>query len=120
MISLFLCLIGSLLVLSLTTLLVPFFEIRSYGDFALSIILVTFLNFILAPMLLGLGVRIKVSSLGIFSFILNLLLLNLSMGLIDEFSVESLNAAIFGAGLMAIFQIWLDLMDGTRRQLTRP
>ena len=120
MISLFLCLLGSLLALSATTLLVPQFEVKSIGDFSLSVLLVTFMNFILAPMLLGLGVRIKVSSLGIFSFILNLLLLNLSMGLIDEFSMDSLNAAIFGAGLLAFFQIWLDLMDGSRRQLTRP
>jgi putative membrane protein len=120
MMALFLCLIASLLALSTTVFLVPEFAVNSVGDFALSVFLLTLMNFILTPLLLGLNVRIKVTSLGIFSFILNLLLLNLATGLIDKFSYESLNAAIFGAVLMSFFQIWLDYMDGSRRQITRP
>jgi uncharacterized membrane protein YvlD (DUF360 family) len=121
MMALILCLLGSLLSLSLTVYLVPDFVLNSMGDFFLSIVMLSLINFIITPLLLGLNLRIKISSLGLFSFIINLLFLNLSVGLIDEFSIESLNAAIFGAVLMAFFQVWLDIMDSERRLLiTRP
>lgn len=121
MIALFLCLIASLAGLSLTLLLVPGFVMEDIGDFALSVFILTMLNFVLTPMLLGMNLKIKVSSLGIFSFFMNLFLLNIATGLIDEFSVNSMSAAIFGAGLLGFFQVWLDYLDPQRgRVITRP
>lgn len=117
MITFTLCLMASFFVLSLSLLIVPDFRLENLIHLILGALIIGILNFIITPLLLALNLRIKVSSMAIFTFLINLLILNLTTGLIDDFSYVSLSAALFGAGLLAFFQVFLDYRDPDRRNL---
>lgn len=105
----------SFLVLFLTVILVPDFQLEHSSQFIISGLILGFMNFILTPLLLSFTSRIRPPSLGIFTFIINFLFLNISTGLIDEFSIESWSAALFASGLLAFFQVFVDYFDPERR-----
>lgn len=109
----------SFLVLFLTVILVPDFQLEHSPHLIISGLILGFMNFILTPLLLSFGIRIKPPSLGIFTFIINFLFLNISTGLIDEFSIESWSAALFASGVLAFFQVFLDYFDPERRFILR-
>ena len=115
--ELILSFIFSFFVLVLTALLLQNFEIESLLQLSIGVIILGFINFIIAPMLLMLKVRPGIFTLGFVTFIINFLILNVATGLIDSFGVDSWVAALFGAVLMSFLQIYLDQKDPMRRKL---
>lgn len=110
-------LVFSNLVLFLTALLLRDFQIESILELLIAGFMIGLLNFIIAPMLIILKARPGIFSLGFITFVLNFMVLNVSTGLIDNFGLNSWVAALFGAVIMAFFQIFLDRKDPTRRIL---
>lgn len=110
-------LIFSFLLLIFAAFLIQDFQIESLPQVFVAGIILGILNFIIAPMLLGLGVRPGIFNLGLVAFALNFLILNIATGLIDEFGKNSWETALFGAVIMAFFQVFLDRRDPKRRKL---
>lgn len=104
----------SALILSLIVLLVPNVALEGPVNFVLSVFVLGLMNFLIRPMLLILRGFIAPFELSIMSFILNLLLLNVATGLIDDFDLSALSAALFGGILMMFAQILLDRLDSGR------
>lgn len=100
----------SSLVLFLTIRFVPGIVIENITALKVSGLLLGFLNFLIRPMLLLMEIVPTLRTLGVFSFILNLVFLNLAMGLTDDFDYQGISASIFGAILLAIGQITLNRM----------
>lgn len=119
MVILLLHVLLAFMVLSLTLGLVPGLELESIVHLMLAGLILGFINFTLSPLLLSFRIRIKPPSVGIFTFIVNILFLNISTGLIDDFSIKSWSGAVFAAGLLAFIQVFLDYLDPERRMLLR-
>lgn len=68
------------------------------------------LNLFFRPLLLVLTLPINVLSLGLFTFVINALMLKMASSLIDGFTVEGFWTAIFGALLISLVNWTLSAM----------
>ena len=105
------------LIVILTAFLIPDIGLKNGFHLIPAVLLGGLLNFILAPVLTGMGLKLTLLTLGIFSFIINFLILNISMGLIDDFGIRSWESAFFGSILYSFLQILLNSRDPDRRSL---
>lgn len=108
---------SSLIVLSAIVLLVPNVALESRFHFALSLLVMGFINFLLRPILLILRGAINPLELAFMTFIANLLFLNVASGLIDDFDLAGVSSAIFGAVIMSFAQILIDRYEANRGKL---
>ena len=76
------------------------------------------LNMVFRPVLLILTLPINVLSLGLFTFVINALMLKMASGLISGFTVTGFWSAVFGALLISIANWVLTLMIGEKRMYT--
>ncbi|MFP5385663.1 MAG: phage holin family protein [Bacteriovoracia bacterium] len=117
MILLSLSLVFFAVIVFFTAVLLPSFQIEHVFQLIPAIFLGGLLNFILAPLLLAMGLRLKPPSLGMIAFIFNFLFLNIATGLIDEFGVKSWECALFGSVLLSFFQLLINIRDPARKNL---
>lgn len=117
MLQLVMYLIFSTAVLLLTARIVPGFEIENIGAAIFSCILIGFLNFLFRPLLILLTLPINIVTLGLFSFIINALILNVAAGLIDGFSIRNWTSAIIAAIVLAIIQLVINTLTPGKRKL---
>ncbi|RJP95349.1 MAG: phage holin family protein [Desulfobacteraceae bacterium] len=73
------------------------------------------LNMVFRPILLILTLPINVMSLGLFTFVINALMLKMASGLISGFTVTGFWSAVFGSLLISIANWVLSLMIGEKR-----
>lgn len=93
------------------------FQIEHLFQLFLGALILGLSNFLLVPLLLGLGLRMKAMSFTLLAFVMNFLIFNLTTGLIDEFNEESWVTALFGALIFSFLQLEDDLSDPLRRNL---
>lgn len=105
------------LTLVVTAWLVPGFEIRSFIDALLAVLILGLMNFLIRPILVMLTLPLNLLTIGLFSFVINALLLNVAAGLIDGFSITSWYAAIAGAVVLAIVQMVINLLTPGKRKI---
>lgn len=117
MFSLLLNIALSTIVLLITARIVPGFEIANLGAALFSCLLVGFMNFLIRPILMLLTLPLNIVTLGLFSFVINALILNVAAGLIDGFTIESWTAAILGAIVLAIVQLAVNIVTPGKRKL---
>ncbi len=96
--------IVSALVLYLTAIIVPGFKIRSFPSALLAAIVVGFFNMILRPILLFIAFPINFLTLGLFTFVVQAVILRISAGVLSGFEIRGWLPAILGAVVMALLQ----------------
>jgi len=96
--------------IALTVYIVPGIEAAGYGPIIMAAILLGILNLIIKPLLFILTLPINILSLGLFTFILNGIMLLLVGALVSGFDVMGLGVAILGSIVISLFSIivgWL-------------
>lgn len=88
----------------ITAYFVPGFKVDGFTTALFAAAVVGFFNMFLKPILLILTLPINILTLGLFTFVVNAIVLKISAGLISGFSIDSWWSAIFGAVILAIVQ----------------
>lgn len=97
--------------------ILPGFEIEHNIDTVIACLMIGFVNFLIFPILAILRIPINFMSLFFFSIVVNILLVNVSTGLIDEFDVSSWIAAVLVALLLSVVQLVSNVLTEDRRKL---
>jgi putative membrane protein len=105
MISLLLVWILSAAALFLTAKMVKGFEVKSFGSAMGASLLVGFLNMVLRPLLLILTLPVNILTLGLFTFVVNAIVLRLAAGMMKNFDIKGWGPAIIGAVILALINI---------------
>lgn len=94
----------SALCLYFTAVIVPGFIIKSFGSSLIAAVVVGLFNAIIRPVLLFLTLPINILTLGLFTFVVNAIVLRLAAGLLKGFDIEGWFPAILGAIVLAVIQ----------------
>ncbi len=102
--------------LILAVLLIPGLEFENILTIVPTCFILGFVNFLIRPIMVMLGIDVSPVKIGIFSFFLNWFMFNVGVGLLDEFDDFSWTGAFFGAVLMGLFQaiLWGIDMKGRK------
>lgn len=92
----------SAVVLLITAYVVPGFTIKSFGSAMWASLIVGLLNMLIRPILLFLTLPINILTLGLFTFVVNAIVLRLAAGLLKGFDIDGWFSAIIGAIVLAI------------------
>jgi putative membrane protein len=90
--------------LYLTALVVPGFRIKSFLSSLWAVIIVGLLNMIVLPVLWFFTLPINILTLGLFTFVLNAIILRIAAGLLKGFDIDGWIAALIGAIVLAFVQ----------------
>lgn len=107
MIYLILTWLLSALALFLTSKVVSGFQITDFKSAMLASVLVGLLNMILRPILLLLTLPVNILTLGLFTFVVNAIVLRAAAGLMKNFKITGWLPAILGAVVLAIINVLL-------------
>lgn len=88
-------------------------EVRDFLSAFLAAAVLGILNAVFRPILILLTLPLNILSLGLFTFVINALLLKMASGVIDGFAVHGFWTALFGALIITIVSALLNA-------LTRP
>lgn len=103
--SLLLVWLLSALGLFITSKIVDGFEVKSFGSAMIASMVVGFLNMILRPLLLLLTLPVNILTLGLFTFVVNAMVLRLAASVLKGFNIKSWGPAIIGAIVLMIVNI---------------
>ncbi|MBI2616678.1 phage holin family protein [Candidatus Gottesmanbacteria bacterium] len=84
-------------ILLLTTYLVPGFHIQSYTSALIVAIVLAILNVLLKPLLLLLTLPLTILTLGLFTFVINAILLLIAANIVKGFTIDSFMTAIIAS-----------------------
>lgn len=107
-----LCLTGAVWFAAST---VPGISVTGFSSAFFAAAALGLLNMVFRPILLLLTLPINVLSLGLFTFVINALMLKMASGLITGFTVTGFWSAVFGSLLISIANWVLTLMIGEKR-----
>lgn len=88
-------------------------EISHIISFVPTVFILGFMNFLIRPLMVMMGIEETPLKTGLFAFSLNWPLFNVGLGLLDAFDDQSWIGAFFLALLMAVFQVFLVRIDET-------
>jgi len=89
--------------------LVPGISFTSAGALLLTAVVLGILNAVVRPILVLLTLPVTVLTLGLFLFVINAAMLKLSSALVDGFHVEGFWASVFGALVLSLVSLILNL-----------
>ena len=95
------------LALYLTALVLPGFELRGVGPTLIAAAVLGIVNAIIRPLLVLLTLPINILSLGLFTFVINALLLLLTSRLVPGFAIRGFGTAVLGAIVLSIISFLL-------------
>lgn len=90
--------------LYLTAAIVPGFKLQSFGASLWAVIVVGLFNMFLRPVLLFLTLPINILTLGLFTFVVNAIILKIAAKILKGFDIDGWIPAIIGAVVLAIIQ----------------
>lgn len=90
--------------LFLTSRIVPGFRLKGFGSALMAALILGLANLLLKPTLLFLTFPINLVTLGLFTFVVNALLLRLCAMVLRDFAIDGWLSAIFGAVIFALLQ----------------
>jgi putative membrane protein len=102
MVHLLLVWIVSAAALMVTAYVVPGFKIHSFGSAMWASVLVGLLNMLIRPILLFLTLPINLLTLGLFTFVVNAIVLRMAAGLLKGFDIDGWGSAIIGAVVLVL------------------
>jgi len=91
-------------------------EVRGFFSALLAAAVLGFLNAFFRPILLILTLPINILSMGLFTFVLNGLLLMMASGVISGFHVRGFWSAVFGSLLISIVNWFLSAFLASRKR----
>ena len=100
----------SAVALLITSKMVKGFEIKDFSSAMIASLLIGFLNMILRPILLLLTLPINILTLGLFTFIVNAIVLKSAAGLLKGFEIKTWGSAILGAVVLVIVQLLIQFI----------
>jgi putative membrane protein len=95
--------------------IVPGFRIASAGTAFLAAIVLSLLNAVVRPVLLLLTLPINIVSLGLFTLVINALLIWATAGLLRGFSIAGFGAAFLGALVISVVSVVVNLLVRSER-----
>ncbi len=98
--------------LYVTAVIVPGFVITSFSRALLAAILVGLFNMFLRPILWFLTLPINILTLGLFTFVLNAIILRIAAGLMKGFDIKGWGPGILGAIVLSILQVLVYFLFG--------
>jgi putative membrane protein len=98
----------SAIALLITSKLVRGFEIKNFKAALIASLVIGLLNAILRPILLILTLPVNILTLGMFTFVVNAIVLKLAAGLISNFKIIDWTSAIIGAIVLMIVQVLMN------------
>lgn len=96
--------------LLLTSYLVPGFRVRDFGSALVAALVIGLINALIRPLLIFLTLPINILTLGLFTFVIDGLILKMTAALLKGFEVTSWFSAILGAFLLAVLGGFLHLL----------
>ena len=103
----------------LAVMIVPGLGIDSFGAGLAAVLVLTFLNLLVRPLLFVLTLPLIVLSLGLFLIVVNALLLELTAYLVTGFSVAGFWPAVGGAVVISLVTMILNAWTSDGRQTER-
>jgi putative membrane protein len=91
-------------------------EVKGFFNALLAAAVLGFLNAFFRPILIILTLPINILSMGLFTFVLNGLLLMMASGVISGFEVRGFWSAVFGALLISIVNWFLSSFLASRKR----
>lgn len=101
---------ASALALLVTSSVVPGFEVKNFGSALLTSVVIGVLNMVIRPLIVLLTLPANIVTLGLFTFVINAMILKMASGLLQGFEVTTWWAAIMGAIVLAIIQVLLNFL----------
>lgn len=89
-----------------TSYLIEGIEVRGFGSALFAAAILGVLNAFFRPVLILLTLPINILSLGLFTFVINAMLLKMASGVISGFEVHGFWSAVFGSLLISLVS-WL-------------
>lgn len=93
--------------LYLTALLLPGITLRGAGPALIAAAILGIVNAVIRPLLLLLTLPLNILTLGLFTFVVNAVMLLLTSALVPGFSVRGFPAALLGAVVLSIISFLL-------------
>jgi putative membrane protein len=103
----------------LAVMIVPGLEVDSFGAGLAAVLVLTFLNLLVRPVLFVLTLPLIVLSLGLFLIVVNALLLELTAYLVGGFSVTGFWPAVGGAVVISVVTMILNAWTSGQRPTER-
>jgi putative membrane protein len=100
----------------LAVMIVPGLEVDSFGAGLAAVLVLTFLNLLVRPILFVLTLPLIILSLGLFLIVVNALLLELTAYLVTGFSVAGFWPAVEGAVVISLVTMILNTWTSDGRQ----
>lgn len=91
----------------ITSKIVSGFEIKSFGSAMIASAVVGLFNVIFRPILLFLTLPLNIITLGLFTFVVNAIVLKMASGILKGFNIKSWGVAIIGAIVLALVNMLL-------------
>lgn len=105
----------SAVTLIITAYVVPGFKVHSFGGALWASIIIGVLNMFIRPLLLFFALPINFLTLGLFTFVVNAVILKMAAGMLDGFDIDTWGAAIVGAIVLAAVNYLLFMLMGPAR-----
>ena len=102
----------SALAIMLTAYFVRGFKVHSFGYAMLAALGIGFVNALARPILMFLTLPLNILTLGLFTFVVNALVLRLAAKLVPGFDIDGFWPAFWGALILSIINMFLGLMVG--------
>lgn len=101
--------------LMITAYLVPGFVITDLWAAAVTVVVLAILNLFIKPFLLLITLPINIVTLGLFTFVINALLLIIASNLVSGFTLSGWTSAILGAVVLALISaVFSAIPDGEK------
>ncbi len=98
------------LALMVVAYLVPGFNIASFWTALVAAAILGIVNLLIRPILLLLTLPVNILTLGLFTFVINALMLLLVANIVQGFSINSFGTALFAAIIFWLVSMVLDLL----------
>ncbi len=102
--------IVSAVALLITARLVDGFEIKNFKSAMIASLVIGLLNALIKPILFILTLPINILTLGLFTFVLNAIILKMAAGMMKSFKIDKWMTAIGAAVVLMIVQLVLNLI----------
>ncbi len=90
------------LALALTAALVPGFRIRGFGTAMIASLIVGVANVFIRPVLVFFSIPFYILTLGLFTFVVDAIILRLSAAFLSDFEIDGWISALLGAVILAL------------------
>jgi len=97
--------LATIIGLGLTSLIVPGIQIKSFSSLLISAIVLGLINVFLRPILWLLTAPLSVLTFGLFTLVINALMIKLAAAMVPDFKVSGFGSALLAAIVMALIGV---------------